>query len=98
MGETETLKFALDLLFLFSYIGRYARSAFPQVLRRLLQEVRPRRVKLERTASLPARYVWCAPCAGRSGNIYLRSHPWQAASGRAAKKRSRGRPPLSALH
>jgi len=37
--------FALDLLFLFSYIDGYAHSAFPQMLRRLLQEMRPRRVK-----------------------------------------------------
>ena len=43
--------FALDLLLLFSYIGGYAHSAFPQMLRRLLQEVRPRRVK--RNGRLP---------------------------------------------
>ncbi len=51
MGETETLNFSLDLLFLFSYIGGYAHSAFPQMLRRLLQKVRPRRVK--RNGQLP---------------------------------------------
>jgi hypothetical protein len=35
----------LDLLFLFSYIGGHAYSAIPQMLRRLLQEVRPRRIE-----------------------------------------------------
>jgi hypothetical protein len=43
--STIRINFALDLLFLFSYIVGYAHSAFPQMLRRLLQEVRPRRVK-----------------------------------------------------
>ncbi len=43
--------FALDLLFLFPYIGGYAHSALPQMLRRLLQKVRPRRIK--RNGRLP---------------------------------------------
>jgi hypothetical protein len=45
MRGRNYLNFALDLLFLFSYIGGYAYSAFPQMLRRLLQKVRTRRVK-----------------------------------------------------
>ena len=43
--------FALDLPFLFPYIDGYAHSPLPQMLRRLLQEVRPRRVK--RNGRLP---------------------------------------------
>jgi hypothetical protein len=38
----------LDLLLLFSYSGAHARSVLPQVLRGLLQEVRPRRVNRSR--------------------------------------------------
>jgi hypothetical protein len=48
---STTAQSALDLLLLFPYISSHARSAFPQVLRGLLQEMRPRRVN--RNGRLP---------------------------------------------
>src|SRR5271170_6142902 len=84
--------FALDLLFLFSYIGGYAHSAFPQVLRRLLQEVRPRRVK--RNGRLPCQLgIRGVLNVRREAEVFaFRGHPWQATFGGAAKKGSRRRP------
>jgi hypothetical protein len=87
--------FALDLLLLFSYIDPYAHSPFPQVLRRLLQEVRPRRVK--RNGRLPCQLHLRGVLDVRRETPVsaLRSNPWQAAFGRPAKTRSGCRPPRS---
>jgi hypothetical protein len=86
------VNFSLDLLLLFSYISGYAHSAFPQVLRRLLQEVRPRRVK--RNGRLPCLLgIRGVLDVRREAEIFaFRGHPWQATFGRAPKKRSRRRP------
>src|SRR5271163_3939544 len=48
---SEVTSQILDLLLLFPYAGRHACSSFPQVLRGLLQEMRPRR--LSRNRPLP---------------------------------------------
>jgi hypothetical protein len=44
----KILAASLDLLLLFSYSTRYAYSVLPQILRGLLQEVRPRCVSRNR--------------------------------------------------
>ena len=92
------VNFSLDLLLLFSYIGGYAHSAFPQVLRRLLQEVRPRRVK--RNGRLPCLLgIRGVLDVRREAEIFaFRGHPWQATFGRAAEKRSRRCPVRFAEH
>src|ERR1700683_3049607 len=93
VGAVRVNTFVLDLLFLFSYIGAYAHSPFPQVLRRLLQEVRPRRVK--RNGRLPCQLHLRGVLDVRRETPVsaLRGNPWQAAFGRPAKTRSSGRPP-----
>ena len=72
-------KFALDLLFLFSYSGWHACSVFPQVLRGLLQEVRPRRVV--RNGRLPCQLHICGLFAMRRETEIsaVGSDPWPAA-------------------
>jgi hypothetical protein len=87
-----TKELALDLLLLFSYIDGYAHSDFPQVLRRLLQEVRPRRFK--RNGRLPCQLgIRGVLNVRREAEVSaFRGHPWQATFGGAAKKRSRRRP------
>jgi hypothetical protein len=88
LGAVRVNTSALDLLFLFSYIDPYAHSPFSQVLRRLLQEVRPRRVK--RNGRLPCQLHLRGVLDVRRETPVsaLRSNPWQAASGRPAKTRS----------
>jgi hypothetical protein len=44
----EIISHRLDLLFSFAYSTAYACSALPQILRRVLQEVRPRRISRNR--------------------------------------------------
>src|ERR1700722_6073668 len=69
----------LDLLFSFAYSASYACSALSQVLRGLLQEMRPRRVS--RNRKLPGQLhirgllpVWREAAIPAPGG-----HPWQAA-------------------
>ena len=78
-GHLLLLLSGLDLPLLFPYIGRHARSAFPQVLRGLLQEMRPRRVS--RNRQLPCQpHIRGVLAVWREAEISaLRSHPWQAA-------------------
>jgi hypothetical protein len=68
----------LDLLFLFSYSGAYAYPALPQVLRGLLQEVRPRRVV--RNERLPCQHhIRGVLVVRREAKVFaLRSDPWPA--------------------
>jgi hypothetical protein len=92
-ASTARVKFPLDLLFLFPYSDAYACSVFPQVLRGLLQEMRPRRDS--RNRRLPCQFdirgvfpVW------REAEIStLGGDPWQAAF-RLPKKA--GQPPARA--
>ena len=71
-------KTPLDLLLLFPYSSPHARSALPQVLRGLLQEVRPRRVS--RNRHLPCQLDICGvlPMWGEAEVSALRGDPWQA--------------------
>ena len=68
----------LDLLFLFSYSAAYEYSAFSQVLRGLLQKVRPRRVSWNR--QIPCQRHLCGVLALRrkAAVSALRGHSWQA--------------------
>ena len=70
---------SLDLLLLFPYTSPYARSALPQVLRGLLQEVRPRRVI--RNRQLPCQLNICGvlPLWGKAEVPALGGDPWQTA-------------------
>ena len=98
LGAVRVNTFALDLPLLFSYIDPYAHSPFPQVLRRLLQEVPPRRVK--RNGRLPCQLDLRGVLDVRRETPVsaLRSNPWQAAFGRPAKTRSGDRSPRSPPH
>ncbi len=76
--KSDLHKTSLDLLLLFSYISPHARSALPQVLRGLLQEVRPRRIS--RNRQLPCHLDICGvlPMRGEAEVSALRGDPWQA--------------------
>ncbi len=79
----------LDLLLLFPYIGVHACPVFPQVLRSVLQEMRPRRVS--RNRRLPCqRHIRGLFAVWREAAVSaLRSDPWPAAF-RPPEKQGRG--------
>src|SRR5580658_5568360 len=79
MGYGEKRPKPLDLPFLFAYSAFYACSALPQVLRGLLQEMRPRRVS--RNGKLPGQLHirGLLPLWGETAISALGSYPWQTA-------------------
>jgi hypothetical protein len=93
----------LDLLLLFSYSTGHACSSFPQILRGLLQEVRPRR--LGRNRPLPCQLDLCGVLGvwRKAAVPALRGDTWPAAFSGPQKEsghrttRSHGRSPWPTL-
>jgi hypothetical protein len=84
---------SLDLLLLFSYSGAHARSALSQVLRGLLQEVRPRRVSRNRRLPCPLDIRGLLAVRREAKISTLGSDPRQTACRGPEETPSRCRPP-----